>query len=114
MGVEFKSMAQGICELLWLRSLMKKLKIANGGFTRLYYDKKETISIAHNLIQHYKTKHIEMDQHFIKENLDNDLICIPFISMTFHYRRKNIEGLCRGSYVDFIEKIMLLPCVNET
>lgn len=28
-GVKFKSMAQGICELLWLRSLMKELKIAN-------------------------------------------------------------------------------------
>lgn len=55
-----------------------------------------------------------MDQHFIKENLDNGLICILFISMTFHYSRKNIEGLCRGSYVDSIEKIMLLPSVNET
>ena len=44
--VAFRSMAQGICELMWLKSLMKGLKIANGGSMRLYCDNKGACSIA--------------------------------------------------------------------
>ncbi|KAA0033106.1 Copia protein [Cucumis melo var. makuwa] len=37
------------------------------------------ISIANNPIQHDRTKHFEINQHFIKERLDNGNICIPYI-----------------------------------
>ncbi|RVW46001.1 Retrovirus-related Pol polyprotein from transposon RE1 [Vitis vinifera] len=35
---------------------------------KLYCDNKSAINIAHNPIQHDRTKHIEIDRHFIKEN----------------------------------------------
>ena len=47
---------------------------------RLYCDNKLAISIAHNPIQHDKTKHVEVDRHFIKEKLDSGLICTLYIS----------------------------------
>jgi len=31
---------------------------------RLYCDNKAAISIAHNLVQHDRTKHVEIDRHF--------------------------------------------------
>ena len=46
---------------------------------KLYYDNKLTINIAHNSIQHNRTKHMELDRHFIKEKLDIELICIPYV-----------------------------------
>lgn len=33
------------------------------------HDNKVPISIAHNLVQHDRTKYIEVDRHFIKEKL---------------------------------------------
>ena len=36
---------------------------------KLYCDNKAAISIAHNLVQCDKTKHIEVDGHFIKEKI---------------------------------------------
>ena len=47
---------------------------------RLYCDNKSVICIAHNLVQHDRTKHVEVDRHFIKENLDSGLICTPFVT----------------------------------
>ena len=47
---------------------------------RLYRDKKSAISIAHNPVQHDRTKHIEIDRHFIKEKLESGLICTPYMS----------------------------------
>lgn len=37
---------------------------------KLYCDNKPRINITHNPFQHHRTKHIEVDQHFIKEKLD--------------------------------------------
>ncbi|KAA0042053.1 Retrovirus-related Pol polyprotein from transposon TNT 1-94 [Cucumis melo var. makuwa] len=37
------------------------------------------ISIANNPVQHDRTKHVEIDRHFIKERLDSGSICIPYI-----------------------------------
>lgn len=37
------------------------------------------MSIAHNLVQHGRTKHIEIDWHFIKEKLDCGLIATTYV-----------------------------------
>ena len=46
---------------------------------KLFCDNKAAISIANNSVQHDRTKHVEIDQHFIKERQDNGSICIPYI-----------------------------------
>ena len=76
---EFRAMAQGICELLWLKIILEDLKIKREEPMRLFCDNKSAISIAHNPVQHDRTKHIEIDRHFIKEKLDSGLICTPYV-----------------------------------
>ena len=49
---------------------------------KLFYNNKVVISIANNPIQYDKTKHVEIDRHFIKERLDNSSICIPYIPLS--------------------------------
>jgi len=46
---------------------------------RLYCDNKAAISIAHNPVQHDRTKHVEIDQHFIKEKLREGIIYTPYV-----------------------------------
>ncbi|PON98836.1 hypothetical protein TorRG33x02_054510 [Trema orientale] len=46
---------------------------------KVYCDNKAAISIAHNLVLHDRTKHVEVDKHFIKEKLENGLVCMPYI-----------------------------------
>jgi len=76
---EFRSMTLGICELLWLKIMLKDLKIEWEGPMKLYYDKKSAISIVHYPVQHDRTKHVEGDRHFIQEKLDNGLICTTYV-----------------------------------
>ena len=40
----------------------------------LFYDNRAAINISHNPIQHNHIKHIEVDWHFIKQNLDDKVI----------------------------------------
>jgi hypothetical protein len=37
-------------------------------------DNKSTINIANNLVQHDRTKHMEIDKFFIKEKLESRLL----------------------------------------
>ena len=46
---------------------------------KLYCDNKAAINIAHNPVQHDRTKHVEIDRHFIKEKLNSGVICTLFV-----------------------------------
>lgn len=65
-------------EVLWLKKLLKV------GFPvrvpiQLKCGNKATISISENLVQHDRTKHIEVDKHFIKKKLDEGILEVPFV-----------------------------------
>ena len=77
---EFRAMALGICELLWLGIILNDLRIHVEKPMKLYCDNKSAINIAHNPVQHDRTKHVDIDRHFIKEKLDSGLICTPYVS----------------------------------
>ena len=78
-GVEFRSMTLDICELLWLKIVLDDFKIRWSAPMRLYCDNKSAICIAHNPIQHDRTKHVKVDRRFIEEKLESVLICTPFV-----------------------------------
>ena len=66
-------------ELLWIRNILRDLGIEYATPMNLYCDNKAAIQIAQNAVQHDRTKHVEVDCHFIKENLDEKIIQFPFI-----------------------------------
>ena len=72
-------MAQGVCELLWINIILKELKLTPSRSMKLYCDNKAAINTAHNPVQHDRTKHVEIDKHFIKEKLREGLICTLFV-----------------------------------
>ncbi|RVX13233.1 Retrovirus-related Pol polyprotein from transposon RE1 [Vitis vinifera] len=47
---EFRAIAQGLCELLWLKIILDDLRIKWDGPMKFYCDNKSAISIAHNPI----------------------------------------------------------------
>ncbi|CAN6689009.1 unnamed protein product [Malus baccata var. baccata] len=76
---EFRGMSHGVCELLWLKTLLRDLGFKPKGAMKLHCDNKAAIEIAHNPVQHDRTKHVEIDRHFIKEKLDAGIINFLFM-----------------------------------
>ena len=64
----------------YLWTLVENLRIPSTRLTKLYCDNNAIINIAHNLVQHDRTKHVEVDHHFIKEKMEVRLVCMPCIS----------------------------------
>ena len=59
--------------------LLEELHIIVEFPIKLYCDNKAAISISHNPVQHDKTKHMEVDRHFIKEKIEKGTICMTYI-----------------------------------
>ncbi|CAL2267766.1 unnamed protein product [Prunus armeniaca] len=72
-------MAHRVCELLWIRNLLGELGFKPKHAMQLNCDNKTAIDIAHNPVQHDRTKHVEVDKHFIKEKLEAKIIEVPFV-----------------------------------
>ena len=70
---EFRPIALGIYEILWLKIILEDPKIDWKKPMRLYCDNKLFI-IVHNPMKHDRTTHIEVDRYFIKEKSDNGTI----------------------------------------
>ena len=69
--IKFRAMAQGICELLWIKIILIDLDITlKGPIMRLYCDNQTAININHNPVH---------DRHFIKEKPYCGLICTPHL-----------------------------------
>ena len=56
-------------EILWLRWLLADLETSQSSHVDLYCDNRSAIQIAHDDVFHERTKHIEIDCHFIRQHL---------------------------------------------
>ena len=74
---------------------------------KLYCDKKAAISIAHNLVLHDCTKHVEMDKHFIKEKIDNRVVCMTYIPSKEQVVGVFTKGLYKRQFDFLIGKLAL-------
>lgn len=71
---ELRALALGICEGIWLKRLLVELGLFTGGSIKMFCDNQAAINIAKNPVHHDKTKHVEIDRHFITEKIENATI----------------------------------------
>ncbi|XP_042009144.1 probable carotenoid cleavage dioxygenase 4, chloroplastic [Salvia splendens] len=66
-------------EIIWLRRLLTEIGFSPKRKSQLFCDNKAAISISENPVHHDRTKHVEVDRHSIKENLEAGVIEFPFV-----------------------------------
>lgn len=77
---EYRSMATTSCELTWLKSLLTSLGVHGSQPMRLFCDNTAAIHIASNPVFHDRTKHIEVDCHYVREQIQAGNIITSHVS----------------------------------
>ena len=66
---EYRAVANAVAEASWLRQLLSELHSPLRRATLVYCDNISAVYMTSNPVQHQRTKHIEIDLHFICERV---------------------------------------------
>lgn len=66
---EYRALGSAVVEVTWLTRMLKYFGLTKVEPVKVFCDSKATIHIASNPVFHKKTKHIEIDCHFVREKL---------------------------------------------
>ncbi|KAL6334456.1 hypothetical protein AAG906_015649 [Vitis piasezkii] len=77
---EYRALANSTVEIMWLQSLLSKLGFSSSNPATLWCDNVGAIYLCSNPVFHARTKHIKLDYHFIREQVQQRNIQVRFIS----------------------------------
>ena len=66
---EYRGLANAAAELMWIEQLLSELQFTLPRSPTLFYDNISARDMAHNPVLHARTKHIEIDFHFVRERV---------------------------------------------
>ena len=72
-------MSSAASEVTWIFHLLEDLGVHNLTPIALHCDNISAMHIAHNRVQHERTKHISIDYHFTREKILNGLLQLKYL-----------------------------------
>lgn len=93
-------MSSASSEIVWLRGLLADLGVNLQSPTPLHADNTSAIQIASNPVFHERTKHIEVDCHYIRKLLVNGTF--PLTHVSSHDQTANILTKAKQVFFKFV------------
>ncbi|KAK1601065.1 hypothetical protein QYE76_016639 [Lolium multiflorum] len=94
---EYKALANGTAEATWLQSLLKELRIAQPRPPVLWCDNLGATYLTANLVFHARTKHIEVDFHFVREKVALGALEARSIAWPVEDERRRVTASMEGA-----------------
>jgi hypothetical protein len=77
---EYKTIANVTAEIMWVQTLLNELGILQPHVASLWCDNLGATYLSANPVFHVRTKHIDVDYHFVRERVARKLLDTRFIS----------------------------------
>ncbi|GJZ59557.1 retrovirus-related pol polyprotein from transposon TNT 1-94 [Tanacetum coccineum] len=101
-AAEYVSLSDCCAQIIWMRS-----QLTDYGFDYnkipLYCDSQSAIALSCNSVQHTRTKHIPIKYHFIKEQVENEIVELYFVNTAYQLADIFTKALARERF-EFLVK----------
>jgi histone deacetylase 1/2 len=110
---EYRSMANTTADLMWIQSLLNELHVPFHTPT-LLCDNISAVSLAHTPILHSRTKHIELDIHFVREKVLSKQLNILHVPATDQLADPLTKPLPPTNYASIRTNLKVFPYCETT
>ena len=98
-------MANRVAEATWLRQLLQELRTPLRRATLAYCDNISAVYMTSNPIQHQHTKHIEIDLHFVREQVAVGDLRVLHVPTSSQYADIFTKGLPSSLFAEFMSSL---------
>lgn len=109
---EYMSFKEAIKEQLFIASIIKEAPDLASIFSdnkTIYTDSKSAIELAKNPVFHNRTKHIDIQYHFIRENVSSSLVNLVYMHTDLQLADPLTKPLDSNKFKRFINQVGLKP-----
>jgi len=100
-------MATITCELKWLKAVLTSLGVSHDTSITLHCDSQPTLHIARNPVFHEHTKHIQVDCHFVCDEVVNGNIQPVFVPTQHQLANIFTKVLGKAQYDTILPKLVI-------
>ena len=97
------------CEGMWLRKLLSGLFECELEAMVVCCDNQSGIRLFENPVFHDRSKHIDVQYHFLRDCVQKGTIQLEYIQTNEQVADIFTKALCRHSFMKFRDKLGLLP-----
>ncbi|GKA22405.1 ribonuclease H-like domain-containing protein [Tanacetum coccineum] len=98
---EYWVVANVVAETAWLRNLLRELHSNLSTTTLVYCDNISAVYMSVNPVQHQRTKHIEIDIHFVRDMVTAGEVRVIHVPSRFQYANIFTKGLPSALFEEF-------------
>lgn len=98
---EYKGVANAVAESCYLRNLLLEMGTPPTQATLVYCDNVSAVYLSTNPVKHQRTKHIEIDIHFVREKVQLGQVRVFHIPAALQYADIFTKGLPSTLFTDF-------------
>ena len=98
---EYRAVAHAVAECCWLRQLLQELHISLSKATLVYCDNDSAVYMTANPVHHRRTKHIEIDIHFVREKVALGQVRVLHVPSSHQFADIMTKGLPVQLFTDF-------------
>jgi hypothetical protein len=98
---EYHIVANGVAEACWLRQLLVELHSPLSWATLVYYNNVGVVYLSTNPVQHQRTKHVEIDLHFVRERVAVRDVRVLHVPTTSQFTNIFTKGLPSSVFSEF-------------
>ncbi|KAM1496473.1 hypothetical protein ACFX13_031508 [Malus domestica] len=106
---EYRALLSTAAELDWLQQLFQVLQVRIPHPPVLFCDNLSAIALSFNPVQHQRTKHIEVDVHFVRERVASKKLLVQFVSSSEQVADILTKGLSSPLFKTHCNNLMLGP-----
>lgn len=111
---EYRGVANTVAETCFLRNLLLELHLPIRKATLIFCDNVSSVYLASNPVKHQRTKHVELDLHFVREKVALGQVKVLHVPSSYQYADIFTKGLPSSLFNDFRNSLTVRSAAVQT